>query len=115
MSHASANSYVIVFRSRLRPGVEEAYGVRGGEIYGLAVDMPGLISAKDFVAEDGERVAIVEFDTAEHLRAWREHVEHKRAQQEGRDRWYASYQIQVCVVERSSAYDAATGAWIRTP
>jgi hypothetical protein len=59
-------SYVTVFRSRLRPGVEADYGVRGEQIYNLAIQMPGFIAIKDFVAEDGERVAIVEFDTAEH-------------------------------------------------
>lgn len=95
---------VIVFRSRLRPGVEEAYGVRGDEVYELASKMPGLLSAKDFVADDGERLSIVEFDTAEHLAAWREHPEHKVAQQEGRDRWYSEYSIQICTVERSSKH-----------
>ena len=107
-------SYVTVFRSRLRPGVEADYGVRGEQIYNLAVQMPGFIAIKDFVAEDGERVAIVEFDTAEHLAAWRDHPEHQRAQAEGRERFYSGYKIQVCRVERSAEYDAATGSWIKS-
>jgi heme-degrading monooxygenase HmoA len=102
-------SYVIVFRSRLRPGVEAAYGTRAEEIYDLAVQMPGLLSSKDFVAEDGERLTIVEFDTAEHLAAWRDHVEHRKAQAEGRERYYTTYQIQICKVERGSTFDTATG------
>lgn len=110
-----AARHVIVFRSRLRPGVEEAYARRAAAMYAIAVGMPGLVSSKDFVADDGERVAVIEFESAEALRAWREHPEHVAAQQEGRDRWYATYSIQVCVIERASAFDAATGAWTRFP
>src|SRR5690349_15466204 len=97
-------SFVIVFRSRLRPGIEHAYNVRGDEIYNLAMQMPGLLSTKDFTAEDGERCAIIEFDTAEHLAAWRDHAEHKRAQQQGRDTFYSMYSIQICEVVRSSTF-----------
>jgi heme-degrading monooxygenase HmoA len=108
-------SYVIVFRSRLRPGVEEAYGRRAEEIYALAEQMPGLVSAKDFTAEDGERVAIVEFDTEAHLLAWRDHVEHRRAQAQGRESFYTAYSIQICRVERSAAFDHAAGTWEQRP
>jgi antibiotic biosynthesis monooxygenase (ABM) superfamily enzyme len=59
--------HVIVFRSRLRPGVEIDYDKRAGAMYDLAMTMPGLLASKDFVAEDGERVAIIEFDSAD---AW---------------------------------------------
>ena len=104
MSHR----HVIVFRSRLRPGVEAEYSARAEEVYGHATRMPGLLSAKDFIAEDGERLAIIEFDSAENLRAWREHAEHVRAQLEGRARFYASYQIQICLMERMSSFDGTT-------
>lgn len=100
----STQRYVIVFRSRLRPGVEAEYNVRGAEMFALAETMPGYLGIKDFVAEDGERVAIAEFDTAENLRAWREHPDHRRAQEEGRSRWYSEYHIQVCTLERESRF-----------
>ena len=108
-------SYVIVFRSRLRPGVEEEYGRRGEEIYALAQQAPGLISAKDFVADDGERVSIIEFDTEEHLLAWRDLAEHRRAQAQGRASFYTAYSIQICKVERASAFDLAAGTWEQRP
>jgi GNAT superfamily N-acetyltransferase len=47
---------VVVFRSRLREGVREKYGEREAEVWSWAKDMPGFVSSKDFVAEDGERV-----------------------------------------------------------
>jgi len=101
---------VIVFRSELRDGVADAYNQDGEVIYGLGVAMPGFVAIKDFTADDGERVAIVEFDSAEHLAAWRDHAEHRAAQQRGRDRYFSRYQIQVCSVLREARFDAATGA-----
>ena len=107
--------YVIVFRSRLRPGVEAEYHARAEQMYAIVSQMPGLLSAKDYTADDGERVSIIEFDSAEHLRGWREHPDHLRAQLEGRERFYASYDIAICVVERAAHFDAVTGAWTRSP
>jgi len=112
---AGPASYVVVFRTRLRPGVEEEYGRRGEEIYALARQTPGLISAKDFVAEDGERVSVIEFDTEAHLLAWRDQAEHRRAQAQGRESFYAAYSIQICKVERSSAFDRTAGSWEQRP
>lgn len=104
---------VIIFRNRLREGVEAAYGEAAEGMYQIAAKMPGLIATKDFVAEDGERLSIIEFDSAQNLAAWREHADHRRAQAEGRARWYAEYSIQICDVVRSSRFDAATGTWER--
>ena len=108
-------SYVIVFRSRLQPGITEQYSRRAEEIYRRAIEMPGFIASKDFTADDGERVALIEFDSEEHLLAWRDHLEHRRAQAEGRESFYASYSLQICKVERSSTFDRATGAWTQQP
>lgn len=108
-------TYVIVFRSRLRAGVEEEYGRLANQIYEIAVKMPGYISIKDFVAEDGERVAVAEFDTAEHLIAWRDQPDHRAAQAVGREKYYDAYSITIAHVERSSAFDRATGVWRQLP
>jgi heme-degrading monooxygenase HmoA/ketosteroid isomerase-like protein len=105
----TTDSRVIVFRSRLCPGVEQAYDADVTGIAALASTMPGLLLSKDFVAEDGERLALIEFDSAEHLTGWREHGDHQRAQQRGRDQWYSEYRIQICSVLRQSHYDKGAG------
>ena len=107
---------VIVFRTRLREGVDEQELERvGARMYELAAGMAGFVSYKDYAAADGEFVSVVEFDSLETLAAWRDHPEHLKAQQEGRDRFYASYSISIAKVERSSEYDAATKQWTRRP
>lgn len=97
--------FVVVFRTRLRPGLDQAalatLGTLGARMYQLATGMPGFVSYKDFAAADGESVSIVEFASQETLLAWREHPEHKEAQRLGRERFFAEYRIQVCTPVRS--------------
>lgn len=97
---------VIAFRSRLNPGVEKEYGERAAQVYEWATQMPGFRSIKDFSAEDGERLALIEFDTAEHLRAWAEHAGHREAQRQGRDVFFSEYELQVCELLRESKFEA---------
>ena len=91
---------VIVFRSRVRAGTEEGLMADGERMYQLASAMPGFVSYKDFVAEDGENATIVEFDTLEHRAAWRNHPEHKKVQEKGRAQYFSEYRIQVCSTVR---------------
>jgi len=96
----------IVFRTRLRAEVlgdaalAGELDALGGRMYEIASGMAGFMSYKDFAAADGECVSIVEFEDAESLAAWRNHPEHLQAQREGRERFFESYHIQVCVVQR---------------
>ena len=99
---------LIVFRSRLRPGIGAAYAPHAERMAELAAGLPGFVDAKDFAAEDGERVALVEWE-AEHLATWRDHPEHALAQQAGRAQYYAHYDVRVCAELRGSRFDAASG------
>lgn len=85
-----------VFRSRLRPESEAEYHEAAGRILELARTMPGFLDFKSFEADDGERVSVITFSSRAAQRAWRDHPEHRAAQQLGRDRFYASYDISVC-------------------
>lgn len=105
---------VIVFRSRLRPGVEADYVPHAERMAERAVRAPGFAAAKDFVADDGERLALVEWESAEELARWRADAEHALAQEAGRTTYYAHYQIQVCAELRTSRFDAASGERVAT-
>jgi heme-degrading monooxygenase HmoA len=97
---------VIVFRARLKPQVDhEALAQVGQRMYEIASSMPGYVSYKEFSAEDGEAVSIVEFESLETLAAWREHPEHKEAQQRGRAEFFSKYHIQVCTPVRDYRFE----------
>ena len=97
---------VTVFRSRLRPGVEDEYRRLADAMSTLAHAMDGFLEEKLFVAPDGERVTIVWFsDWASH-RAWASHPEHRRAQRRGRDELYASYDLAIAEVSDHRRFEA---------
>lgn len=68
--------------------------------------LDSLDKKKDFTAEDGKGVAVVEFESLATLQAWREHPEHRIAQRQARERFFAEYRIQVCTPVRDYAFSA---------
>lgn len=96
---------LVVFRSRVRPEAAEEFGRLAEEMMEIARAMPGFVSYKVFAAEDGERCSVIEFESAERLRAWREHPRHRRAQELGRERFYQEYTLQVAEPTRSSHFE----------
>jgi len=72
----------------------------------LAETIPGYVLHKDFTADDGERVTIVEFEHEECLRTWRTNPEHRAAQKLAREKYYTEYHIQVCTLDRESKFKA---------
>lgn len=101
---------ITIFRSRLRPEHQEEYAQWATRIHDIAVTMPGFISIKTYSAEDGERVSIVEFESEETMRVWREQADHRQAQELGRKLFYSEYHIQVCQVIRDYSFPKKTGA-----
>ncbi len=70
---------VVLFRSRLGPEAGEEYG-------------------------DGERLSVIEFDSEEHLTAWREHPDHRKAQVRGREKFYTEYRLTVAETIRDYGF-----------
>ena len=96
-----------VFRSRVKPEAQEEYKSWAARLAETARLMPGYLSHKGFVAEDGERVTIVEFESAEALRAWSVHPEHLEAKKKGQAAFYSEYRVLVCAVERESRFPSS--------
>jgi len=99
---------VTVLRSRIRPEAAEEYKACTAEMRKLAQSQPGFISVKAYYAEDGEKVAVHEWESAEHLQAWREHPEHVKTQQRGRNEFYEDYTVYVCDQPRTSRFSRQT-------
>jgi heme-degrading monooxygenase HmoA len=96
---------VVVFRARRTPeGDGEEYMRWFQRMSELARAMPGYLSHKGYVAEDGERITLFEWETADTLRAWANHPEHVPVKQLGREKFYTEYHLQVCEVVRESKF-----------
>jgi heme-degrading monooxygenase HmoA len=110
---------VVLFYSRLRDDAGPDYGPMAGRMLELARAMPGFRSFKSFAAPDGERLSVIEFESEETLRAWREHPEHREAQRRGRVDFYSEYRLQSCQPLRESRFQkeatARSGGPARSP
>jgi heme-degrading monooxygenase HmoA len=101
---------VTIFRTRLKPEGQQEYYEWAARIAALANTMPGYVSHKGFVADDGERVTIVEFEDEETQRAWATNLQHVEAKKKGRADFYSEYKLQICTVTRESLFKAKSAA-----
>ena len=95
---------ITVFRSRLRDDGHAEYMALAPQMSELAKTMPGYLSHKVFIAEDGERLTLVEFESEEAQRVWATNAQHVAAKKRGREAFYSEYSIQVCEVVRESRF-----------
>jgi heme-degrading monooxygenase HmoA len=101
---------VVVFRARRTPeGDGDEYYMQLKRMTDLARSMPGYISHKPYVAEDGERLTLFEWESADTLRAWATHPEHVPVKKLGRQKFYTEYHLQVCELVRESKFTRRTG------
>jgi heme-degrading monooxygenase HmoA len=100
----------VVFRAhRTAAGLGEDYAEQLKRMADLTVKMPGYVSHKAFVAEDGERLTLIEWESPETLRAWATHPEHLAVKALGRQTFYEDYRLQVCETLRESTFTRRAG------
>src|SRR5215212_1068001 len=93
---------VTVFRFRVASDAGSEFFQATRRMNELASRMPGYISHKVFVAEDGEYLTHIEFESEEAMHAWGVHPEHLEAKRKGRNAYFSEYQTQICTVIRQS-------------
>lgn len=97
---------ITVFRSRLNPDVEGEYAPMAQRMATLVQTIPGYVSHKGFVAEDGERVTIVEFESEDALRQWQVHPQHAFAKRRGVTEFFSEFKYQICSIIRHRSWKA---------
>jgi len=96
---------VVVFRIVLRADLPVSeYEQAGARMVELVSGLPGFLGM-DYAATDGGELLIARFESHEALEAWRENPEHVLMQTLGRERYFASYRIDVCDAVRSYEYE----------
>ena len=100
---------ITIFRSRVDPRHAAHYQAVAARMKELAFAMPGFVSFKTFTADDGERLSMIVFESAETQRAWREHVEHKEAQRLGWEAFYTDFSLVIC--EKPRVVTKGTPEW----
>jgi heme-degrading monooxygenase HmoA len=96
---------IVVFRTHVKPQADlEKLQALFERMMALVSRMPGFVSIKDFSAQDGESLTLVEFDSIASVDVWKAHPEHLAVQRAGREEFFADYRIQVCNLIRTSEF-----------
>ena len=103
--------FLVVFRNRKRADIDyAAYDAEADRMLELASAQPGYRSFKSYAAEDGEVIALSEWEDEASARAWGRVAEHRATQQRGRSAYYEDYTLFACAaprIHRFSRKDAA--------
>ena len=90
--------YVVIFRAKAK-ALDAEYSAMAAQMRQLALTQFGCL---DFTAvtEGDQEVALSYWPDEASIRAWKQHTDHLMAQQLGRERWYASYTVEVAELTR---------------
>ena len=93
--------FLVVFRNRKRADIDyAAYEAEADRMLELAQAQPGYLSFKSYVADDGEVLALSEWEDEAAARAWGKVAEHRATQQRGRAAYYEEYTLFACADPR---------------
>lgn len=97
--------YAVIFSSRRRGGDGDGYAEAAARMEELVAAQPGFLGAESSRDGDGFGITVAYFDNEDSIRAWREHEEHARTRQRGREHWYARFEVRVAKVERAYGWE----------
>jgi heme-degrading monooxygenase HmoA len=97
--------FVVIFRARVRQ-FDAEYSAMAAQMRELALTQFGCL-VFNATTEGDREIAVSYWPDEASIRAWKQHAQHLAAQQLGRNRWYASYEVDIAQVQRSYAFPAA--------
>ena len=96
--------FAVVFSSLRDPQPDDGYGATADRMEELAREQPGFLGIESARGADGFGITVSYWDSEDAVAAWGRHAEHLLAQRLGRERWYLSYTLRVCRVERARTF-----------
>jgi heme-degrading monooxygenase HmoA len=87
---------------------EQDYFNTALELRNLLETIPGFISIERFrsVSEDGKILSLSFFEDEAAVKAWRNTLEHRKAQALGRQQYFRDYRLRIATVERDYGMNA---------
>jgi len=89
----------VIFSSQRTPG-DEGYGAMAERMVELAREQPGFLGVESARDAEGFGITVSYWRDEAAIATWKAHGEHAVAQHLGWEKWYASFQLRVCRVER---------------
>ena len=98
--------YAVIFKAKLAQS-DDAYFKTAKRMRELALEKYGCLEFVSVMEGDVE-IAVSYWENETQIMNWKKDPEHIRAQEKGRTRWYESYRVEVCKVERAYSSETQT-------
>ena len=99
--------YIVSFTSQRTPADDAGYDRMADLMVELGSAMPGFLGVESTRDAEGFGITLSYWASEAAILAWREQATHILAQETGKNRWYAQYEVRVAKIER--AYSGPQG------
>ena len=99
--------YAVIFTSQHSEG-DRGYGQMVEQMVQLAAKQPGFLGVESVRGADGFGITVSYWASEDAIAGWKEHLEHKPAQESGHRVWHVDYQLRVAKVERAYGKSAVS-------
>ena len=89
--------YAVIFTS-VRTAGDSGYNKTAQKMIALAQKQPGYLGMESAREELG--ITVSYWSDLESIKNWKANSEHLNAQKMGREKWYSSFKVRICRVER---------------
>ena len=94
--------YAVIFTSERTEG-DNGYAEMADRMVELAREQDGFLGVESARNELG--ITVSYWRDLDEIKSWKEHAEHKVAQEKGRSGWYKSFKTRIAKVERDYQFD----------
>ena len=91
--------YAAIFTSN-RTKVDDGYHQTSLQMEELVKQQDGYLGHESVRGNDGFGITISYWRDLESIHSWKKNYEHLLAQKDGKKKWYKSYRVRICRVER---------------
>ena len=99
-----ASEYYAVIFTSTSAGDDPAYDAMAKSMSRLAQQQPGFLHMETAKSELG--ITVSYWQSLAAIEAWKQASEHLVAQKLGQEKWYRSYSVRICKVEREYSFEA---------
>lgn len=100
----TAPYYAVIFTSIRAATGAAGYGATAERMLELAAGQPGFLGVESVRDGDGVGITVSYWSSLEAIGNWKQHAEHRVAQELGRTTWYSEYRLRICRVERDEHF-----------
>jgi heme-degrading monooxygenase HmoA len=97
--------YVVIFRAKSGT-IDATYSATAAKLRELAFSDFGCLDFISATEDNGDEITLSYWPDEDSIRKWKAHTDHVMAQEMGREKWYASYLVQIAEIKREYRFPA---------